>query len=176
VTRRPQTGATLPVTHVTCPWLRLLQRLDTLATLCGDELFSLLPLLPDSFGFLRGTGPSPSYPLWALLTSLPRSQPCFVLLPMQNKKKGEFFMQRLWTPSAGSDLPPPWLSRFQTSPARHLRHRFFHLWPLVYTLGRGPTVRSPWNSSTTPSLGRGRVAPPPPKGHFAVSWLRYLDK
>jgi len=28
-----KTGATLSVTHVPCPWLRLLQRLDTLATL-----------------------------------------------------------------------------------------------------------------------------------------------
>jgi len=32
-----QTGATLPVTP--SPWLQLLQRLDTLANLCGDELF-----------------------------------------------------------------------------------------------------------------------------------------
>jgi len=29
-------------------------------------------------------------------------------------------------------------------------------------LGRGPTVGSPWSSSTLPSLGRGRVAPLPP--------------
>jgi len=37
--------------------------------------FSRLPLLPDSFGFLGETGPSPSYPLWIVSTSLPRSQP-----------------------------------------------------------------------------------------------------
>jgi len=30
-------------------------------------------------------------------------------------------------------------------------------------LGRGPTIGSPWNSSTPPSLGRHRVALPPPK-------------
>jgi len=29
-------------------------------------------------------------------------------------------------------------------------------------LGRGPTVGSPWSFSTPPSLGRCRVAPPPP--------------
>jgi len=33
---------------------------------------------------------------------------------------------------------------------------FFHFWLLVQTLGRDPTVGSPWSSSTPPSLGRGR--------------------
>jgi len=80
---------------------------------------------------------------------------------MQDKTEGEFFIQRLWTPSAGSNSPPPWLSRIRASPARNLRHYFFHFWPLVQTLGRGPTIGSPWSSSTPPSLGRGRVAPPP---------------
>jgi len=124
--------------------------------------FSQLPLLPDSFGFLGGTGPSPFYPLWIVSTSLPRLQPSFVLLPMQDKTEGEFFMQRLRTSSAGSDSPPPWLSRIRASPARHLRNHFFHFWFLVQTLGRGPTVGSPWSSPTPPSLGKGRVAPPPP--------------
>jgi len=82
------------------PWASL----DILATLCGEDSFSQLPLLPDSFGFLGGTGPSPSYSLCSTL--LPRSQPFFVLLPMQDKKE-EVFMQRLRTPSAGSDSPPP---------------------------------------------------------------------
>jgi len=31
--------------------------------------------------------------------------------------------------------------------------------PLVQTLGRGPTVGSPWSSSTLLSLRRGQVAP-----------------
>jgi len=120
----------------------------------------------DSFGFLGGTGPSPSYPLWTVLASLPRSQPSFVLLPTQDKKEGEFFMQRLRTPSAGSGSPPPWLSCIRASPERHLRHHFFHFWPLVQTLGRSPTVGSPWSSSMPSSLERGRVAPPPP--HFTL--------
>jgi len=30
--------------------------------------FSQLPPLPDSFGFLGGTGPSPSHPLWSVPT------------------------------------------------------------------------------------------------------------
>jgi len=42
--------------------------------------FSRLPLLSDSFGFLEGTGPSPSYPLWTVSTSLPRIQDSFVFL------------------------------------------------------------------------------------------------
>jgi len=99
---------------------------------CGDRRSEVgtVPLLPDSFGFLRGTGPSPSYPLWTVQTSLPRSQPSFVLLPKQEKTEGEFFMQRLRTPSAGSNSPPPWLSRIRASPGRHLRHHFFQfdLW------------------------------------------------
>jgi len=80
---------------------------------------------------------------------------------MQDKTEGEIFMQNLRTPSAGSDLPLPGLSRIRASPARHLWHYFFHFWPLVQTLGRGPSVGSPWSSSTPLSLGRSRVAPPP---------------
>jgi len=54
-------------------------------TLCGDEIILKIPLLPDPFSFLGGTGPSPSYPLWTGPTSLSRSQPSLVLLPMQDK-------------------------------------------------------------------------------------------
>jgi len=46
-------------------------------------------------------------------------------IPMQDKTE-DFFMQRLRTPAAGSDSPPPWLSCIRASPARHLRHYFFH--------------------------------------------------
>jgi len=88
-----------------------------------------------------------------------------------------FEAARRWcSSSAGSNLPPPWLSHIRTSPARHLRHYFFHFWPLFQTLGRGPTVGSPWSSSTPPSLGRGRAAPPPPTvyNHYMIrSWKAY---
>jgi len=82
-------------------------------------------------------------------TSLPRSQPSLVLLPMQDKTE-EFFLQRLWTLSAGSDSPPSGLSRIWASPTRHLWHYFFRFWPLVQTLGRCPTVGS------FPSLGKSK--------------------
>ena len=36
---------------------------------------------------------------------------------------------------------------------------------MVQTLGCGPTVGSPRSSSAPPSLGRGRVVPPPPPRH-----------
>jgi len=56
-------------------------------------------------------------------------------------------------------------------------HYLFHFWPLVQTLGCGPTVGSPWSSSTPPSLGRSRVAPPIPSHlllleyQFRAIWL-----
>jgi len=85
------------------------------------------------FGFLGGTGPSPSHPLWRTVpTSLPRSQPSLVILLMQDKTEREFFMQRLRTPFAGSDSTPPGLSRTRSSPARHLwlgtTSSIFDLW------------------------------------------------
>jgi len=51
-------------------------------------------LLSDSFGFLGETGPSRSCPLWTVPTT--RSQ-SFVLLSMQDKTEGEFFLQHLQT-------------------------------------------------------------------------------
>jgi len=105
-----------------------------------------LPLLPD--------------PLWTVPTSLPRSQPSLVLLPMHDKTEWEFFLQRLRT-SIGSSSSPPGLFPIWASPARHLWHYFFYLWPLVQPLGRGLIIGSSWSSSTPTSLGRGRVAPPP---------------
>jgi len=62
-TRLPDPGRRSLLPVFLPPWLGLLQRLDTLATLRGTGTFSQLPLLPDSFGFLGGAGPSPSYPL-----------------------------------------------------------------------------------------------------------------
>jgi len=56
-----KTGAKFPLSMFPTCWPWLLQRLDTVTTLFGDK--SQLPLLPDSFGFLRGTGPSLFYPL-----------------------------------------------------------------------------------------------------------------
>jgi len=43
---------------------------------------------------------------------------------------------------AGSNSPPSESSRIWVSLARRLWHYFFHFWPLVQTLGRGPTVVS----------------------------------
>jgi len=74
-------------------------------------------------------------------TSLPRSQPFLVLLPMQDKMEGEFFLQRLRTSSAKSYSPTSGLSHIRASPAHHLWHYFFHFLPLQ-TLERGPTVGS----------------------------------
>ena len=40
---------------------------------------------------------------------------------------------------------------------------------MVQTLGCGPTVGSLWSSSAPPSLGRGRVVPPPPRSKTELS-------
>jgi len=74
----------------------------------------------------------------------------------------KFFLQSLRTSSVGSHSPPSGLSRIWASAARHLWHYFFHFWSMVQTLLRSPIVRSPWSFSTSPSLGRSRVAPLPP--------------
>jgi len=94
---------------------------------------------------------SPSHPLWTVPTSLPRSQPFLVLLPMQDKTE-EFFMQRMRTPSAArSDSPPSGLSRIRASPASLALLPFLisgpdlGAWPsLVQTLGRGHLWSRPW--------------------------------
>jgi len=80
-------------------------------------------------------------------------------------KMKEFFLQRLQTPFAESNSPLSGLSCIWASPACHLWHYFFHFWPLVQTLGHGPSFGSPWSSSKPPSLGRGWVAPPPMFNH-----------
>jgi len=82
--------------------------------------FSQLPLLPDSFGFLRGTGL-----LHLACCELSRlwchdHSPCFVLLSMQDKTEEKFFFQRLRTSSAGSNSPSPGLSCIPSLSARHL--------------------------------------------------------
>jgi len=62
---------------------------------------------------------SPSNPLWTVPTSLPRSQPSPVLLTMQDKTEGEFFLQPLRTISAGfnpSPGLPPSLGRGLVAP------------------------------------------------------------
>jgi len=48
---------------------------------------------------------------------------------------------------------PLWRAIFVTTSS------IFDFWSRPWS---GPTAGSPWNSSTPPSLGRGRVAPPPP--------------
>ena len=47
-------------------------------------------------------------------------------------------------------------------------------WPMVQTLGCGPTVGSPRSSSAPPSLGRGRVVPPPLRSSNLI--FRYHSK
>ena len=45
------------------------------------------------------------------------------------------------------------------------------LWSMVQNLGCGPIVGSPRSSSAPPSLGRGRVVPPPPRTRWTnLGW------
>jgi len=152
-------------------WPRSLLRLGTPATLHGDEIFLTTP---SSAGFLRFPRRNWlfSRPLWTVTTSLPRSQPSIFLLPMQDKTEGEF-LQRLRTPSAGSNSPSSGLSLFWSSPARHFGTIFFHFWPLVQIpLGRGPTVGSLWSSSTPHTSEGDRVAPLLPPRASAKNFQR----
>jgi len=51
------------------------------------------------------------------------------------------------------------------------RHAIFGSASFIFDLlfRHWDVVGSPWSFSTSSSLGRGRVAPPSPTGHFAVS-------
>jgi len=54
---RPERRSPLPM--FPAPWLRLLQRLDTLAALCGDEVFLTAPSPTRFLRFPRGNWPFP---------------------------------------------------------------------------------------------------------------------
>jgi len=84
------------------------------------KFFSQFSLFPNSFDFFIGDGPFPPRPMLTVPTSLARSQPSFVLLSLQDKTEGEFFLQCLRSSTAGSNSPPSRLSCIWTSPARHI--------------------------------------------------------
>jgi len=151
-----------PLHMFPAPWLRLLQRLDTFATLWRRTLSH------NSFSCQIPSVSSEELALPRLIRcELPRLR-CHghnLLLSsyLCKTKRENSLCSACEHPlhPAGSDSPPPWLSRIRASSAHHLRHHFFNFWPLVQTLRSGPTVGSLWSSSTPPSLGRGWVAPPP---------------
>jgi len=74
-------------------------------------------------------------------------------IPMQDKTEGEFFMQRLRTPSAGSDSTG--LPRTRATPARHLWHYFFHFLSPVQTLERDCWVSVKFLHASIPRKGSG---------------------
>jgi len=79
-----------------------------------------------------------------------------------------------------SNSPPPGLSRIRASPVLLLPFSTsgpdLGAWPNCW-ISRGPTVGSPWSSSMSPSLGRGRVAPlPSPLPNLAFKFLHYVEK
>jgi len=120
-------------------------------------------ILPDCFGFFWGTGPSPSNLLWTLSTSLPRPQPSLVLLSMQDKTEGEFFLQSLRTPSIELSSSLSGLSCIWATPACHLWHYFFHFWSrpwgVVRLMGFCGLVEFLWCYAPL-SFGRDQVTPP----------------
>jgi len=58
-TRLPKPEQHSPLLMFPVPWLRLLQRLDKLATLCGDKLFLTTPSPARFLGFPRRNWPFP---------------------------------------------------------------------------------------------------------------------
>jgi len=117
-----------------------------------------LPILPDSFGFLGETGPSPSYPLWTASTLLPRLHLLLSSYLYRIKRKENFLCSACGHPLQDmtyllfESLTVPHSSLFGT-PSWH----YFHFWPLAQTLGRDPTVGFPWSSSIPhPSEGVGK--------------------
>jgi len=86
-TRSPKLEQHFPLLMFPAHRPRLLQRLDTLATLCGDEIFLTTPSSARFLRFPQRNWPFPSYLLWTISTLLPWSQLSIVLLPMQDKMK-----------------------------------------------------------------------------------------
>jgi len=126
-----KTGTTRSFAHVSSPLAPVIAKIRHIRYSTWRGIFlTTLSLLPDSFGFLGGTILLPSHPLWTVQTSLPRSQLFLLLLFMQDKTKGELFLQRLRSSPARSNSPPFGLSRIWASAARHLWHYFFNfnLW------------------------------------------------
>jgi len=133
-TRLPKPEQHSPLPMFLAWWPRSLQRLDTLATLFGDKIF-LTILSPARFlRFPRWNWPFPvssalNCPDFAATVTaqlLLSSYLCRIKRKENSSYSG--FIKR--TPSAGSNTPPSWLSCIWASPARHLRHYFFHfdLW------------------------------------------------
>jgi len=58
-TRLPRPEQQSPLPMFPAPWLRLLQRLDTLANFCGDELFLTTPSPARFLRFTQRNWPSP---------------------------------------------------------------------------------------------------------------------
>jgi len=122
--------------------------------------FSQLPLLPDSFGFLREELALP-FLICCELSRL-RCHGHSLLL--------SFYLCRIKRKQNLHAAPVDTLCRVQLTSSLTVPHpslsgvpssALLPFLPLVQTLGRGSTVGSPWSSSTPPSLGRDRVTPPP---------------
>jgi len=152
-----------PLQHSPLPmfpvhWYRPFKRLDTLATLCGDEILLTTPspvsseelalprLIRCELSRLRCNGHS------LLLSSY--------LCRIKRKENSSCSV-------CGHHLQDLTRLLFDCSVSEPLRRAIFGTTSSIF--GHAPTVGSPWSSSTLPSLGRGRVAPPPPKGPFTFS-------
>jgi len=136
-----------------------------LATLCGSEIFLTALSLARFLRFPRMNCPFPVLSAVNCLDFAATVTAFSCPQPMQDKTEGEF-LQRLRTISAGSDSPHSDLSCIWASLACALSLALFL--PFLTSgpdLRPGPTVGFPWSSSTPPSIGRGRVVPPPPRGN-----------
>jgi len=133
----PTTKSNTPLSHVPSP--PVIAKLGAPATLLGDEIFLTLPLLPGSFGFLKGAGPSPSRPLWTVPISAATVTAFSYLCRIKRKENS----------SCSACVHP-------LQDLTHLLLDFLHLSfsgapslaLLLFltsspTLGRGPTVGSP---------------------------------
>jgi len=128
-TRLPKPEKHSPLPMFYAPWLRLLQRLDALSTVCGDELF-LTTLSPARFlRFPRRNWPfsvlsAVNYLDFAAMVTAFFCPFTYALCRIKRKEN----------PSCSAcghtlqDLTHLLLncSCVRASPARHLRHHFFH--------------------------------------------------
>jgi len=134
-----KTGATSPLTHVPSPLAPVIAKFrHTHYPSWKTKFFSQLPPLPYSFGSSEELAlpvlPAVNRPGFTATVTIQFKWFSLVLLPMQDKME-DFFLQRLQTPSAGSNSTPFWIVR-HLNLSSGTTSSIFDLWSRFWSVAR----------------------------------------